>query len=103
MKAVIKTGGKQYYVSEVDFIYVVKLDGEAGDKVIFNEVLMCDNKVGNPYLNGASVEGEIVKNGKGKKRRLIFYSLGHASRHRKGLSYCRNPAKLRPDIPSLRL
>ena len=65
MKAVIKTGGKQYYVSEGDFIYVEKLDGEAGDKVVFNEVLMCDNKVGNPYLDGASVEGEIVKNGKG--------------------------------------
>ena len=44
MKAVIKTGGKQYYVSEGDVIYVEKLDGEAGDKVIFNEVLICDDR-----------------------------------------------------------
>ena len=75
MKAVIKTGGKQYYVSEGDFIYVEKLDGEAGDKVIFNEVLMCDNKVGNPYLNGASVEGEIVKNGKGKNSNFFTFTV----------------------------
>lgn len=82
MKAVIKTGGKQYYVSEGDIIYVEKLDGEAGDKVIFNEVLMCDNKVGNPYLNGASVEGEIVKNGKGKKIRIFTYKSKDRSNRR---------------------
>lgn len=73
MKAVIKTGGKQYYVTEGDMIYVEKLDGEAGDKVVFNEVLVVDDKVGNPYLDGASVEGEIVKNGKGKKIRIFTY------------------------------
>ena len=82
MKAVIKTGGKQYYVSEGDFIYVEKLDGETGDKVIFNEVLMCDNKVGNPYLSGASVEGEIVKNGKGKKIRIFTYKSKDRSNRR---------------------
>ena len=85
MKAVIKTGGKQYYVSEGDFIYIEKLDGEAGDKVIFNEVLMCDNKVGSPYLNGASVEGEIVKNGKGKKIKIFTYkSKDRSNRRTKG-------------------
>ncbi|MBR4262601.1 MAG: 50S ribosomal protein L21 [Bacilli bacterium] len=73
MKAVIKTGGKQYYVSEGDIIYVEKLDGEAGDKVVFNEVLLVDDKVGNPYLDGASVEGEIVKNDKAKKIRIFTY------------------------------
>ena len=35
MKAVIKTGGKQYYVEEGSIIYVEKLDGEAGSKVTF--------------------------------------------------------------------
>ena len=40
MKAVIKTGGKQYYVEEGSVIYVEKLDGEAGSKVTFDEVLM---------------------------------------------------------------
>ena len=73
MKAVIKTGGKQYYVTEGSVIYVEKLDGEAGDKVIFNEVLLVDDKVGNPYLDGASVEGEIIKNDKAKKIRIFTY------------------------------
>ena len=82
MKAVIKTGGKQYYVSEGDIIYVEKLDGEAGDKVVFNEVLLVDDKVGNPYLDGASVEGEIVKNDKAKKIRIFTYKNKHRSNRR---------------------
>ena len=35
MNAVIKTGGKQYYVTEGSLIYVEKLNGEAGDVVTF--------------------------------------------------------------------
>ena len=40
MKAIIETGGKQYYVSEGTVIYVEKLDGNEGDKVVFDKVLM---------------------------------------------------------------
>lgn len=82
MKAVIKTGGKQYYVTEGDIIYVEKLDGEAGDKVVFNEVLLVDDKVGNPYLDGASVEGEIIKNDKSKKIRIFTYKSKDRSNRR---------------------
>ena len=82
MKAVIKTGGKQYYVTEGSVIYVEKLDGEAGDKVIFNEVLLVDDKVGNPYLDGASVEGEIIKNDKAKKIRIFTYKSKDRSNRR---------------------
>lgn len=71
MKAVIKTGGKQYYVQEGDVIFVEKLEATDGDKVIFDEVLMLDQKVGNPYLQGVTVEGNVVKNGKGKK--IVVY------------------------------
>ncbi len=67
MKAVILTGGKQYYVSEGESIYVEKLDQEAGSKVTFDKVLMIGTKVGNPYLDGASVVGKIVKHGKKRK------------------------------------
>ena len=62
MKAVIKTGGKQYYVSEKDVIYVEKLDANEGDKVEFTDVLMVDDKVGTPYLDGAKVVGTVLKN-----------------------------------------
>ena len=82
MKAVIKTGGKQYYVTEGDVIYVEKLNGEAGDKVVFNEVLLVDDKVGNPCLDGASVEGEIIKNDKAKKIRIFTYKSKDRSNRR---------------------
>ena len=73
MKAVIMTGGKQYYVSEGDVIYVEKLDGNAGDKVVFTEVLMCDGKIGNPYLESVTVEGKIEKQGKQPKITIFKY------------------------------
>ena len=73
MKAIIETGGKQYYVSEGDVIYVEKLDAEAGKKVVFDKVLMANGVSGNPYVKGATVEGEVVKQGKGKKLTIFTY------------------------------
>ena len=67
MYAVIKTGGKQYRVSEGDEIFVEKLEVEDGKDVTFNEVLMIDGKIGTPYLDGASVTGTVLKHGKSKK------------------------------------
>ena len=63
MNAVIKVGGKQYYVTNGQEIYVENIDAKAGDKVVFKEVLMLDAKVGNPYLTDVTVEGEVVKHG----------------------------------------
>ena len=63
MKAIIETGGKQYSVSEGSEIYVEKLDLEEGKKVVFDKVLMANGVIGNPYVKGASVEGEVVKQG----------------------------------------
>ena len=73
MKAIIETGGKQYYVAEGDIIYVEKLDAEAGKKVVFDKVLMANGVTGNPYVKGATVEGEVLKQGKGKKITLFTY------------------------------
>lgn len=71
MYAVIETGGKQYKVNEGDFIYVEKLDVEDGAAVTFDKVLVvgegADIKVGAPVVDGATVEGNVVKTGKGKK------------------------------------
>ena len=73
MYAVIKTGGKQYRVSEGEEIFVEKLEVEDGKDVTFNEVLMVNGKVGTPYLDGASVTGTVLKHGKGKKIRIFKY------------------------------
>lgn len=82
MNAIIKTGGKQYYVTEGSVIFVEKLDGLEGDEITFDEVLMLDGKVGNPYVGKASVEGTILKQGKGKKIRIFKYKQKDRS-HRK--------------------
>lgn len=76
MYAVIKTGGKQYKVTEGEFLKVEKLEGEIGDKVEFAEVLMVGGEnavVGVPLVSGASVTARISLQGKGKKV-LVFKS-----------------------------
>ncbi len=83
MKAVIKTGGKQYCVEEGSIIYVEKLEGNEGDKVTFSEVLMLDKKVGTPTVKGASVEGVIVKHGKGAKIKIFKYKPNTTSTRKK--------------------
>ena len=83
MKAVIKTGGKQYYVEENQEIFVEKLDGNEGDKVTFDEVLMLGDKIGNPTVSGAKVTGTIVKHGKGKKIRIFTYKPNTTSTRKK--------------------
>ena len=60
MKAIIETGGKQYYVEEGSVIYVEKLDAAEGDKVVFDKVLMANGVVGNPYV-GTKVEIKKIK------------------------------------------
>jgi large subunit ribosomal protein L21 len=71
MFAVIQTGGKQYKVAKDDVIIVEKLDGEAGGKVTFDDVLMhgagSDVKVGAPLVKGAKVTGEVLEQRKGNK------------------------------------
>ena len=73
MKAIIETGGKQYYVSENDVIYVEKLDAEENKEVTVDKVLMIGSEVGNPYLEGAKVTAKVLKHGKNKKIRIFKY------------------------------
>ena len=71
MFAIIKTGGKQYRVSEGDEIFIERLPGEAGEELRFDEVLAVGDEGsmvwGTPFVEGAVVTGELVKQGKGKK------------------------------------
>jgi large subunit ribosomal protein L21 len=73
--AVIKTGGKQYRVSEGDLVKIEKLSGEVGEKITLADVLFIggngDVKIGAPLVENASVTGEIVSQAKAKKV-LVF-------------------------------
>lgn len=76
MYAVIKTGGKQYKVSEGEFLKVEKLDGEVGDSIEFAEVLMVGGEktvIGAPHVSGATVMAKIAVQGRDKKI-LVFKS-----------------------------
>ena len=81
MKAIFTTGGKQYYVTEGDVIYVEKLNAEAGETVKFDEVLFVDGVAGNPVLPGASVECKVEKHGKNKK--IIVFKYRPKKKYRK--------------------
>ncbi len=64
MFAVIQTGGKQYKVSEGDILDVEKLDGEEGDQIVLDKVLMLggsETLIGTPFVEGASVAARIIK------------------------------------------
>ena len=71
MYAVIKTGGKQYRVSEGETLKIEKLEVEPGKKVTFNEVLMIADgeniQVGSPLVEKASVEAKVISKVKAKK------------------------------------
>ena len=73
MFVVIQTGGKQIKVSYGQEIFVEKLVGESKDKVIFDKILMIDQQFGKPFLKGAEVHGEIIKQDKSKKIRVFKY------------------------------
>ena len=83
MNAVIKVGGKQYYVTEGTEIFVEKLNASAGDVVSFDQVLMLDSKIGSPYLTDVTVEGEVLKNGKQKKIKVFKYKSKDRSNRKK--------------------
>jgi large subunit ribosomal protein L21 len=82
--AVIRTGGKQYRVAAGDVVRVEKLDGNAGDKIVFDEVLFLDGeapKFGTPLVAGAKVSGEIVRQARGEK--LVIFKFKKRKKYRR--------------------
>jgi large subunit ribosomal protein L21 len=77
MNFVIKTGGKQYRVSEGDKLEIETLDAAPGDKIEFSEVLLLRDgdsvEVGTPLIEGAKVTATVLEHGRGKKVRIIKF------------------------------
>ena len=88
MQAIIVTGGKQNNVSEGDTLFIEQLDVNAGDAVVFDQVLAIvdgeNTKFGTPVVEGAKVDATVVKNGKGKKIRIFKYTPKKGYRKRQG-------------------
>jgi len=84
MYAVIETGGKQVRVSEGSVIYVERLEVSAGDAYTFDKVLMIGGEslvIGNPYVDGVTVEATVEKQGKQKK--IIVFKMKRRKRYRR--------------------
>lgn len=87
MFAVIKTGGKQLKVAASEVVTVEKLQGQAGDRVTFGEVLMLGGDapaVGAPVVEGAVVTGLIVDQTRNKKVIAFKKRRRQNSRRKKG-------------------
>lgn len=87
MLAIIKTGGKQYKVSEGDEIRIEKIDVEEGQQVVFDEVLFVqdDKKVtlGAPVIKGKKVSATVVSQGRDDK----VWGIKHNSKKRYKLKF----------------
>jgi len=71
MYAIVEIAGQQFKVEKNDEIFVHRLEGEPGTKIVFDQVLLLDNdgkiSVGKPLVEGASIHGSIVEHARGDK------------------------------------
>ncbi len=85
MYAIIESGGKQRRVTPGALISLERIEGEAGSQIELSKVLLVADgdqvKVGTPYVQGASVEGEIVRQGRGPK--ITVFKFKRRKRYRR--------------------
>ena len=88
MLAVIKTGGKQYIVTPGQKIKIEKLEKKEGEEVIFDEVLLLEDKekaeIGTPFVPGAKVVGKVLSQGRNKKIIIFKYKAKKREHVKKG-------------------
>ena len=85
MFAVIRSGGKQYRVARDEVITVERLNGEVGETLRLDEVLLLGGdspKTGTPLVAGAAVQAEILEHGRGEKV-VAFKKKRRKNTHRK--------------------
>lgn len=83
MFAILEEGGKQFYVTKDQVIFIEKRDGKEGDVITFEneKILMVNDRIGKPFVEGASIKGVIEKQGKQKK--IIVFRHNHKSTHKR--------------------
>ncbi len=71
MYVVVDIAGQQFKVEQGQEVFVNRLDGEEGDKVKFEKILLVDNdgsvKVGKPLVKGAAIDAQIITHLRGDK------------------------------------
>jgi large subunit ribosomal protein L21 len=88
MYAVIKTGGKQYRVTQGQDVKVEKIPGETGEEVVFDKVLVVSDgenvTIGKPYVDNAKVLGKLARQAKDRKVPVFKYKKRKGYRRNKG-------------------
>lgn len=82
--AIIRTGGKQYRISEGDKLAVELLSGNPGDEVEFADVLFVGGdtpKIGKPAVAGAKVKAKIIAHDRGE--RLVVFKFKRRKRYKR--------------------
>jgi len=89
--AIFRSGGQQFRVTEGDVLRVATLAGEAGQGVVFDEVLAVlgdSPNIGKPLVSGAQVQAEIVRHGRGEK--LIVFKFRRRKRFKRKMGHRQN-------------
>ncbi len=88
MYAVIEACGRQYKLVEGDVVFMERLCAEPGEAVTFDKVLVFSDDggavFGTPYVDGARVSGEVLKNGRAKKITVLKYKAKKNYRKKQG-------------------
>src|SRR5947209_3115458 len=100
MYAVIETGGKQYRVHPGDALQLEKLDGKIGASLKFDQVLFLSKAdaenaqitLGKPYISGATVQAEVVGQGRGEK--ILIVKMKRRKQYRRTQGHRQNYTQL---------
>ena len=99
MYAVIKTGGKQYRVTEGEILKIETIAGDVGGAVVLDKVLMVGSgdkiSVGKPLLSGATVKATIVSNGRHNK--VTIFKMRRRKHYQKHQGHRQNYTEIRID------
>ena len=97
MYAIVETGSKQYYVSPGQLLEVEKVDGDVGETVQLDRVLLLfdgkETRVGSPFVTGAKVVSEITQQRKAKK--IIVFKFRKRTKYRRKQGHRQSLTRLR--------
>ncbi len=99
MYAVIKTGGKQYRVTNGLKLKVEQIPADVGAEVTLDQVLMAGEgesvKIGAPFLAGATVKATVVSHGRHDKVKI--FKMRRRKHYQKRQGHRQNYTELRID------
>lgn len=99
MYAVVEIAGQQFVVEKGDQVLAPKLDGNVGEELQFDRVLLTsdsdDVKLGKPIVEGVQVKATILNNERGEK--IIVFKKKRRKGYKKKQGHRQDYTRLRID------